>query len=121
MRTAKSTLSLVPSYDNTVYLVLDSFGAAGNVYRETNEGEDLPAIVSDLIGGQYNSPLRVVAFNTAEGWSRDISIDVSREILQRLSKEKKVLTPSTRDFVSSHLSEHETRRAEISIISSGGM
>jgi hypothetical protein len=36
---------------------------------------DLQTVVADLLFGQYRHPLRVVAFNTAEGWMRDISAD----------------------------------------------
>jgi hypothetical protein len=49
--------------DQTVYLVIDRFGGLGTVYRETEvERTDLETIVSDLISGQFNDPIRVVAF-----------------------------------------------------------
>jgi hypothetical protein len=32
--------------------------------------------------GQYSDALRVVAFNTAEGWSRDVSEDIAAEVLE---------------------------------------
>ena len=105
----------MPAFDETAYLVLDNFGALGHVYRETNEGEDLAAIIEGLITGQYNKPLRVITFNAAEGWSRDISEDVGREILIRVANEGHSLPSSTRDFVSLHAGEHNTRRAEISV------
>jgi hypothetical protein len=60
----------------TVYLVLDDFGELGRAYRETDAAQaDLRTIVADLLSGQYRHPLRVVAFNTAEGWARDVSAD----------------------------------------------
>ena len=31
-----------------------------------------------LLEGQYNSPVRVIGFNVAEGWVRDVSEDVAR-------------------------------------------
>jgi len=34
--------------------------------------------------GQYGNPIRVVAFNTAERWSEDVSEDVAREIAPSL-------------------------------------
>jgi len=44
--------------DQTVYLVVDSFGANGAVYRETEvERTDLEAIIGDLISGQFNYPV----------------------------------------------------------------
>jgi hypothetical protein len=29
--------------------------------------------------GEHNSPVRIVAFNTAEGWSRDVTVDIAEE------------------------------------------
>ena len=55
------------------YLVLDDFGARlGRSWCETNEdAADRETLIRDLMAGQYNNPIRVVAFNAAEGWSRD--------------------------------------------------
>jgi hypothetical protein len=79
------TPSIVPSGDGeTVYLVLDDFGHLGRSWRETDtETTDLETVITDLLDGQYNSPVRVVGFNTAEGWSRDVSEDVAHEIRRR--------------------------------------
>jgi hypothetical protein len=68
----------VPDFDVTVHIVLDDFGAAGKVYRETDEADaGLEATINDLLAGRYNNPLRVIAFNTRERWSRDVSEDVA--------------------------------------------
>ena len=74
MRSAGWTPKIVPyGADQTVYLVIDRFGGLGTVYRETEvERTDLETIVSDLISGQFNDPIRVVAFNTLEHWSEDV-------------------------------------------------
>jgi hypothetical protein len=70
--------------DETVYLVVDSFGTDGTVYRETEvEKADLETIIDDLLSAQYNNPVRVVAFNTLEHWSRDVSADIAAEIQAR--------------------------------------
>src|SRR6266571_5776161 len=62
------------SRDGTVYLVLDDFGELGRAYRETDAAQaDPKTVVADLLSGQYRHPLRVVAFNTAYGWARDVS------------------------------------------------
>jgi hypothetical protein len=34
---------------------------------------DRETVIRNVIKGQYEKPVRVVAFNTAEGWSRDIT------------------------------------------------
>jgi hypothetical protein len=59
------TPAIVPyGADQTAYVVVDSFGANGKVYRETEvERTDLETIVDDFMTGQFNSPVRVVAFN----------------------------------------------------------
>ena len=54
--------------------VVDRFGASGAVYRETEvERTDLETIIADLMSGQFNDPIRVVAFNTLEHWSADVT------------------------------------------------
>ena len=70
---ATTAPALSPNHDRTVYLVLDDFGPLGCAYRETDPAEaDRKTVVADLLSGQYRHPLRVVAFNTAEGWARDV-------------------------------------------------
>jgi hypothetical protein len=80
------TPSIVPNgTDQTVYLVLNDFGRLGRAYCEASEDRsDLETTISDLIAGQYDNPVRVVAFNTAERWSEDVSEYVAREIMLRL-------------------------------------
>jgi hypothetical protein len=71
-----------PGNDQDVYLVLDDFGGRiGQAWRETDvESTRLEAVIADLLDGQYSNPIRVIAFNTAEGWSRDVSEDVAHEL-----------------------------------------
>jgi hypothetical protein len=55
--------------DQTVHLVIDRFGGLGS-FRETEvERAHLETIIVDLLSGQFNDPIRVVAFNTLERWS----------------------------------------------------
>jgi hypothetical protein len=64
--------------------VLDDFGRSGRSWRETDEdGADRETMIRDLMAGQYNGPVRVVAFNTVEGWSRDVSVDIADELRRR--------------------------------------
>jgi hypothetical protein len=44
---------------------------------------DRETIIRNFLSGQYSNALRVVAFNTAEGWSRDASEDIASEVLDR--------------------------------------
>jgi hypothetical protein len=98
--------SIVPNgTDQTVYLVLDDFGGRlGRAYRETSiEYADLETTISDLIGGQYSDPVRVVAFNTADHWSEDVSEDVAREIMRRIGLAGEKLPPLLEGFIDRHL------------------
>jgi hypothetical protein len=35
---------------------------------------------------QYSSPVRIVAFNTSEGWSRDVTMDIADEVRRRFAE-----------------------------------
>jgi hypothetical protein len=80
--------SIVPQDTNRdVYLVLDDFGRLGRAWRETDEaGASRPTLVRNLLEGQYENPVRIVAFNTAEGWSRDVTIDIADELRRRVRR-----------------------------------
>jgi hypothetical protein len=100
------TPSIVPTgTDQTVYLVLNDFGGLGRAYCETSdERADLETTISDLISGQYDNPVRVVAFNTAEHWAEDASEeDIAREIVRRLGLAGYELPSSLEAFVDQHL------------------
>lgn len=85
--------------DQTVYLVVDSFsnGAEAEI-----EKADLETIVGDMLSGQYNSPIRIVAFNTLEHWTEDVSSDVAAEIQVRCDIDGEPLPEHLIDFVQSH-------------------
>jgi len=84
--------------DGTVYLVLDDFGSCGQAYRETDPSEaDRQTILSNLISGQYRCPLRIVAFNTTQGWSRDVTAEIAGEALT--NSDQVDVSPATRAFV----------------------
>jgi hypothetical protein len=62
--------------------------------------------------GSVQQPVRVVAFNTAEGWARDVSEDIAWEVLKRTAAEGRRLPESTRQFTQFHIGEKETLLAE---------
>ena len=89
--------------DQTVYLVVDRFGPFGSVYHETEvERTDIEKIIADLMSGQFNDPVRVVAFNTLEHWSEDVSKDIADEIQTRCDIEGVAVPEHVRDFVASY-------------------
>jgi len=74
MRTLTPPLAPKLTDDITVHIVLNDFGNLGRAYVETDEAEaDEWTVVSNIMDGQYSNPARVVAFNIAEGWSRDVT------------------------------------------------
>ena len=78
------TPSIVPPDDQSVYLVLEDFGRHGRAWRESDvEKVDIDTVITDMLEGQYSDPLRVVGFNTGEGWSPDVSQDVAAELRYR--------------------------------------
>ena len=103
MRSSPSIAPVAPD-DLDVYLVLDDFGSRlGRAWRETNEERtDRCTLITDLIGGQYSDPARIIAFNTAEGWSRDVSAELADEIVQRSGMDGFDVSPSLQNFVAQH-------------------
>ena len=96
--------SIVPGFDVDVYLVLDDFGKLGRAYREVDEEKgDLETLIRDLMDGQYNNPVRIVCFNTAEGWSRDATEEIAREIRDRMAGKGEQVSPGLSDFIAYQL------------------
>jgi hypothetical protein len=101
-RTGWSPTTVPYGADQTVYLVIDRY-SSGIVYRETEvERADLETIINDLLSGQFNDPIRVVAFNTLEHWSQDVSEDVAREIQTRCDITRDPVPGHLQDFVDSN-------------------
>ena len=86
-------------HDVTVYIVLKDFGQLGRAYVETDEAAaDEQTVVNKISDGEYSNPTQVVAFNTVEGWSRDVTEDIGRALLDREAREAD-LSESARNFV----------------------
>jgi hypothetical protein len=101
-RTGWSPSTVPYGADQTVYLVIDRF-KNGTVYRETEiERTDLETIISDFMTGQFNDPVRVVAFNTLEYWADDVSKDVAQEIQARCDIAGEPVPEHLRDFVDTY-------------------
>jgi hypothetical protein len=98
-----------PSDDVTIYLVLDDY-ETGLAFVETPPAEaDRESIVRNFLSGQYTNALRVVAFNTAEGWSRDVSEDIAGEVLERAFDADDNLSDATKRFIDRHVTRGEKR------------
>jgi hypothetical protein len=97
--------SIVPNADdNDVYLVLNDFGdGLGRAWPEADEERtDRDMVLRDLLSGQYCAPVRVVAFNTAEGWSRDVSEDIAREVADLIALDGRETPSWLESFIERH-------------------
>lgn len=99
-----SAPSIVPNdrLDRDFYIVLEDF-EDGATFRETDEGLDYPTLITDLLSGQYGQVLRVVAFNPHEGWSRDASENIARELERHISRLNLTIANSLQDFIEGQL------------------
>ena len=92
--------SIVPDDVQDTYLVLDDFGRNGRAWREADvEDTRLETVITDLLSGEYKSPVRVVGFNTGEGWSQDVSADVAHALRQRCDEQMRDVPFFLQDFV----------------------
>jgi hypothetical protein len=80
--------SMVPAETgHDTYLVLEDLGRFGRVWRETAEANaNHETLIRDQLDDQYSRPMRIVAFNTAEGWSRDVTVDIADELRRRFAE-----------------------------------
>ena len=80
--------SIVPhGADRDTYVVLNDFGRLGRALCEADEQDaDRTTVIRRLMEDQYNHPVRIVAFNTAEGWSRDVTVDIADELRRRFAE-----------------------------------
>ena len=111
------TPSIIPGdNDQTVYLIAKDFGKLGRAWREADyEATDLETVIEALLSGQYNNPIRVVAFNTEERWSEDVSEDVAHELRRRCGLQMRELPVSISDFVERHES-HDRRQLTLRLV-----
>ena len=81
-------LAAVQQISRDIYLVLDDFGGRlGRAWRETDEeGTRRETLIRDLMNAECGHPARIVAFNTAEGWSRDVTMDIADELRMRFAE-----------------------------------
>ena len=78
------------------FLRATSSGAFGGLaWPET----DVAHTGRDMLS-QYSSPVRVVAFNTTEGWSRDVSDEIAA--ITRACADRDEILPSIPDFIAEH-------------------
>ena len=96
----RTTPSIVPhGAKQDTYLVLEDFGRLGRAWRETDEECTVrERLIRDLLAGEYENPVRIVVFNTSEGWCRDVTVEIADELRRRYVEYDEVPT-SVLDFL----------------------
>ena len=79
--------------------MLDDFGRIGRAWREADaDAANRETVIRNLLSGEYGNPVRIVAFNTAEGRSRDVTVEIADELRRRLVEYGEI-SESAIDFV----------------------
>ncbi len=93
--------SIIPEdLDRDVYIVLEDFGDLGRAWRETDEAKaDRATLLQYLREGQYEHPVRIVAFSTTQGWCRDVTDEIAAEVRGLCAGE---VSPSLAAFLEAH-------------------
>ena len=105
------------SFDRDIYLVLDNFGGAfgGLAWPETDVAHtDRTTLIRHLLEGQYSSPVCVIAFNTAEGWSRDVTEDIANDLQDAWSRQAEIPEP-IEEFIREHATKKLARQLSFPI------
>ncbi|WP_027574017.1 hypothetical protein [Bradyrhizobium sp. WSM1743] len=78
--------SIVPhvAADQDVYLVVEEFAGRRAWCETAEEDTGRATLMRRLMDGLYEHPTRIVAFNTTEGWSRDVTVEIADELRRRL-------------------------------------
>ena len=85
--------------DQTLFVVIDRRDKGTEIRVERS---DLEATISELVGGCFNDPIKVISFNTLEHWMKDISTEIAGEIRARCDIDGIRLPDYLSDFVKSH-------------------
>jgi hypothetical protein len=99
-RTGSMSTAVPDVADQTVYLIVDDVGSLGG--GETKRETDLETLISDLIAGRFNDPIRIVAFDSLGYCSNDVSNEIAREIQAFCDIEAMPVPEHIRDFVENH-------------------
>ena len=67
--------------------------------KPTQAEADEATIVENILSGQYSHTVQVVAFNTAEGWARDVTEDIARVVLSKVQSEHRSIGIAAQEFL----------------------
>jgi hypothetical protein len=90
--------SIVPyGADQTIYLVVEASGS--EAITQKTERTDIETVITELLSGRFTDPVEVLAFNTLEHWTDDLSKDIAREIRCRCDIEGQGIPAYLEEFV----------------------
>jgi len=98
-----SRLAVPYGADQTLFVVEDVDATRNALSCVRMERADLASIMTDMLCGQFNAPVRVLAFNTLEHWIKDISDDVALEIQTLCDINGEDVPEHIGDFVRNHI------------------
>jgi hypothetical protein len=87
-----------------VYLIVDNvvgWPSRGRLKLEV-ERTDLETIIANLVGGHFNDPVLIIAFDPKAHWSKDVSRELAEEIQTRCDIDAVPVPEHIQDFVRSH-------------------
>jgi hypothetical protein len=83
----------------TIYIVLNDY-ETGLAFIEAPPAEaDRETTLRNFLSGEYSNAQLVVAFNTTQGWSQDVSEDIAGELLERALDAGDTLADATKRFI----------------------
>ncbi len=104
-------------FDLTV--VVEHSGKVSRVYHENEfQPSTFQSVVQSFLLGRYTEPIRVMAFNKARRYWRDISKDIAEVVLRSALRKGQQVPEATRGFIEYHLAK--AIGAEVSIMRLAG-
>ncbi len=91
--------ALAPAFEEPTHVVLCDFGRQGLAYAETEPLTTEQNIIQNMLHGQYDKPVQVVALRVSEGGARDVSEDSAHEVLERARAEEQSIPKGAREFI----------------------
>ena len=64
--------------------------------------------IENILSGQYSHLIRVVAFNTAEGWACDVTEDIARAVWSKARSEYRPIGKVAQEFLERALGANAT-------------
>ena len=72
-----------------IYFVLADFGKCGTSWQERDQDHTgRETTIRDIISGEIDAPLKVIEADLDGGSSRDVTIEIAKEVAQRVAGEK---------------------------------